>query len=97
MNKNKGTPHASKRCGAKTRNGAPCKNWGMVNGRCRMHGGKSTGARTPEGIERIRKANWKHGRYSVEAQRERRLVRQLIKVSKDTIGKVSVEITDSSC
>src|SRR5690554_1149496 len=33
-----------KRCGAKTRNGGKCKNWAMANGRCRMHGGKSTGA-----------------------------------------------------
>src|SRR5690625_1090541 len=33
-----------KRCGAKTRSGKPCKNWAMKNGRCRMHGGKSTGA-----------------------------------------------------
>lgn len=33
-----------KRCGAKTRSGGKCKNWAMANGRCRMHGGKSTGA-----------------------------------------------------
>ena len=32
-----------KKCGAKTRNGGTCKNWAMANGRCRMHGGKSTG------------------------------------------------------
>ena len=31
-------------CGAKCRTGAPCKNPSMKNGRCRMHGGKSTGA-----------------------------------------------------
>lgn len=36
-------PHAI-RCGAKTRSGEPCKNYAMANGRCRMHGGKSTGA-----------------------------------------------------
>src|SRR5690625_5260274 len=39
-------PHAvkkRKRCGAKTRSGGKCKNWAMANGRCRMHGGKSTG------------------------------------------------------
>lgn len=35
--------HARKRCGAKTRAGKPCKNGAMDNGRCRMHGGKSTG------------------------------------------------------
>jgi hypothetical protein len=32
-------PHA--RCGAKTRQGGPCPNPAMANGRCRMHGGKS--------------------------------------------------------
>ena len=32
--------------------------------RCRNHGGLSTGPRTPEGLERCRKANWKHGRYA---------------------------------
>ena len=36
-------PHTRKRCGAKTRSGKPCKNGAMANGRCRMHGGKSTG------------------------------------------------------
>lgn len=35
-------PHAT--CGAKTRAGHPCRNGPMSNGRCRMHGGKSTGA-----------------------------------------------------
>jgi hypothetical protein len=29
-----------------------------------MHGGKSTGPRTPAGRARSRKANWKHGRYA---------------------------------
>ena len=32
------------------------------NGRCRLHGGLSTGARTPEGLQRISEANLKHGR-----------------------------------
>jgi hypothetical protein len=31
-------------CGAKTRSGQPCKKAGMANGRCRLHGGLSTGA-----------------------------------------------------
>lgn len=30
-------------CGAKTRDGSPCLNAQMPNGRCRMHGGTSTG------------------------------------------------------
>ena len=32
------------KCGAKCRTGEPCKNPSMKNGRCRMHGGESTGA-----------------------------------------------------
>ena len=52
------------RCGAVTRNRASCRNPAMPNGRCRMHGGKSTGPRTEEGLERARKARWKHGHRS---------------------------------
>jgi hypothetical protein len=50
----------------------------MPNGRCRLHGGKSTGPRTAEGLERCRTANWKHGRYSREACAERRGMRDLL-------------------
>ena len=55
------------RCGAKTRRGTPCQGPAMPNGRCRMHGGPSTGPRTPEGLARSRRANWKHGAFSREA------------------------------
>ena len=61
------------RCGARSkRTGEPCRGPAMRNGRCRLHGGLSTGPRTPEGLARSRRARWKHGRYSMEAQRERR-------------------------
>jgi hypothetical protein len=43
----------------------------MPNGRCRLHGGKSTGPRTPEGLANSRRANRKHGHYSAEAKAER--------------------------
>ena len=53
------------RCLAKTRQGKACKNPAMKNrGRCRLHGGKSTGSRTPEGKERAAAAHTKHGRRS---------------------------------
>lgn len=45
-------------CGAKTRSGQPCRNRAMANGRCRMHGGKSTGA--PKANQNART----HGIYS---------------------------------
>jgi hypothetical protein len=46
------------RCGAKTRSGTPCQSQAMENGRCRMHGGTSTGA--PIGNKNAAK----HGIYS---------------------------------
>ena len=59
------------RCGAKTRSGAPCKN-PAVSGkqRCRMHGGKSTGAKTPEGRAQLRALHLKHGRATTAAKEE---------------------------
>src|SRR6266702_4402112 len=47
-------------------------------GGCKLHGGKSTGPRTPEGLERSRRANWKHGHFSREAKAERSRVRAAI-------------------
>ena len=44
-------------CGAQNRKGTPCRNKSEPGRqRCKFHGGMSTGARTPEGIERIREA-----------------------------------------
>jgi hypothetical protein len=47
----------NRQCGAKTRAGTPCKNWGRwPSGRCRMHGGNSyRGGASP---------SLKHGGYS---------------------------------
>ena len=41
-------------CGAKTRRGTPCKRRDLygLSARCRLHGGLSTGPRTPEGKRR---------------------------------------------
>ena len=51
------------RCLAKTRRGTKCQSAAYKhNGRCRLHGGLSTGARTLEGLKRISEANLKHGR-----------------------------------
>src|SRR5216683_4808653 len=73
------------RCGAKTRRGTSCQCPAMKNGRCRLHGGLSTGAKTAEGIERIRRAVTKHGRYSSAAKAERRYIRQLLKDCRSTV------------
>jgi len=41
-------------CGAKTRRGTPCRSFALKNGRCRLHGGLSTGPKSQEGWERTR-------------------------------------------
>ncbi len=75
------TPKAQRpRCGARRRDGRPCEAlavWDQGqdrprNGRCRMHGGLSTGARTAEGRERIREAQrrrWERWRASASGAR----------------------------
>jgi hypothetical protein len=68
---------ACPRCGARTRSGGSCRSPAMPNGRCRMHGGKSTGPRTAEGLERMRRAKTKHGLYSAETLRLMRAIRAL--------------------
>src|SRR5262245_9673548 len=68
--------HSGPRCGARTRQGRTCMAPAIKGKRrCRMHGGKSTGPRTPEGLKRSRRARWKHGRYSREAKQAAREAR----------------------
>ena len=80
-----GDPNLAPRCGAKTRRGTPCRSPAMSNGRCRMHGGASTGPRTAEGLARARHARWKHGFYSVAEQASRRQARQLLNDSRELL------------
>ncbi len=50
----------AKPCGAKTRAGGTCKAPAMANGRCRVHGGASTGPKRPNSAKNA----LKHGFYS---------------------------------
>ena len=65
-----GDPTTAPRCGARTRLNQACRA-PAIRGkhRCRMHGGRSTGPRTPEGRARSAHARWKHGAYTAEAER----------------------------
>lgn len=58
-------------CGATTRSGQPCK-CPAVRGkaRCRLHGGRSTGAKTPVGLAKLRALHLKHGRSTTEAKEQ---------------------------
>jgi hypothetical protein len=62
---------AAPRCGARTRAGGVCRQPAMASpgggrGRCRLHGGKSTGARTAAGLARCRTATLTHGHRTAE-------------------------------
>ena len=79
--------HAARRCAARRkRDGKPCCQPAMPNGRCRVHGGLSTGPRTAEGLERSRRSNWKHGYYSAEAKRVRREARRQFRLLRQLIA-----------
>jgi len=72
--------HLSRRCLARCkRTGLPCQAPAMANGRCRMHGGKSTGA--PKG----NKNALKHGMHTKEALMEKKVVREVIKQAQETL------------
>ena len=64
-------------CGAKTRAGVPCRNLPMKNGRCRMHGGLSTGPKTAAGLARARAAAMVHGGRGVEMRNLRAMIREM--------------------
>ena len=79
MGKWKGPPHEDiSRCGAKTRAGHLCGHYAMKNGRCRYHGGKSTGAISPH-------HSIKHGFYTKSAVEERRCISAMLRDAKLSI------------
>lgn len=77
--------HAAPRCCARTRSGFSCQSPAMPNGRCRMHGGASTGAKTEAGKAKARRANWKHGRRSAAYLATRREIAQAVRDLNATI------------
>lgn len=80
-----GDPSKAPRCGARNRRDMPCQCPAMRNGRCRLHGGLSSGPKTKAGIERIRRAVTKHGKYSQAAEAERRYFRSILRECRETI------------
>lgn len=72
-----------KKCGAHCRTtGQPCKSSAMANGRCRMHGGKSTGRPQTTGV------NTKAVR---EGRKVRQETRQLLKAIRELGYEVAAE------
>ena len=59
------------RCEALTRRGSLCKRPGnKKNGRCKFHGGYSTGPKTKDGIDKLIASKIKHGRFTKEKRDE---------------------------
>ncbi len=58
----------------------------MKNGRCRLHGGKSTGPLTKAGKERIAQAHLRHGRLTKEAISSRNEFKAFLKALKKNLG-----------
>lgn len=61
-------PKAKHLCGAKTRSGGKCQSVAMANGRCRIHGGKSTGA--PVGNANAAKAGAIYSKFMTDEELE---------------------------
>lgn len=78
-----GPPHSEiPRCGAYAKGkGAPCMQYAMKNGRCRWHGGKSTGAKKPH-------RPIKHGRYTRNALQQKQELVELLRVAKRFAGSI---------
>ena len=78
----RGNPSNAPRCEAKTRKQSTCASPAMKNGRCRMHGGASTGPKTERGRIRAKRGNWIHGNYSAEKKEERHQLQEFLKQTK---------------
>ena len=72
------------RCGAHAKTtGQPCQHAGNKrNGRCWLHGGRSTAAKTAEGKRKVREANLKHGRLTKAQRLLKQKVRLCVKIEK---------------
>jgi hypothetical protein len=75
----RGNPNAAPRCGARTRASDPCRQPALGNGRCRLHGGKSTGPRTEAGKAAACAAHITHGYYTGDASAFRHSVRDIFR------------------
>ncbi|WP_304363861.1 HGGxSTG domain-containing protein [Jiella marina] len=70
--------HSAPRCGAHSRRtGEPCRAPAMTNGRCRMHGGRSTGP--AKGSQNA----LKHGMRSAEAVAQRKALNALLRENRE--------------
>ena len=72
------------KCGAKNRSGNPCGKYGLKNGRCMFHGGKSTGK---PGNKNAKKENGVYSKFLSEEDK------QLEETSVSLLGKLDSELS----
>ncbi|HEJ7887081.1 TPA: hypothetical protein SMI12_004090 [Serratia liquefaciens] len=87
-------------CGATTRAGTPCKLTTIYrNGRCKLHGGKSTGAKTKAGRKRQRDGYraWLEKRRASKAgrKRTRTYTGDVIGIGRGTLSEISASAPES--
>lgn len=72
----------ARRCHAKAKStGKPCMGFSIRGKlRCRLHGGRSTGAKTAVGKEKLCQIHLKTGLYSQEARLERKAIYRWLKI-----------------
>jgi len=82
-----------KLCGAKSRRNEnrPCRGIAMANGRCRMHGGKSTGRKTEEGKRNHALAVTTTGLHTNKAIEDKRQARKMINDTKLLLNSLQKE------
>ncbi|HBC7420850.1 TPA: hypothetical protein KEY88_003564 [Serratia marcescens] len=86
-------------CGATTRAGTPCKMTAIYsNGRCKLHGGKSTGAKTNAGRKRQREGYriWLEKQRASKAgrKRTRTYTGDVIGIGSATLAEISASATE---
>jgi hypothetical protein len=84
------------RCLAKTRRGTACQKPAYKhNGRCGLHGGLSTGTKTPEGLKRISEANLKHGRMTKDKLAIQRQIAAVSRSLRSEIKRIEKALIDA--
>ena len=79
-----------------TRRGTECQSAAYKqNGRCRLHGGLSTGARTPEGLQRISETHLKHGRQTKDMLAAQRHVAEVGRRAMGELKRIQRQIVDA--
>jgi len=86
MGKWLGPPHGEiARCGAQNRKGQECGQYAMANGRCRFHGGLSTGARRPH-------RPIKHGLYTKQSILENQTINRFIGGCRESLDELGSDV-----